>query len=64
MDFTHGFAKAKDYIGMSTTARYFFDLGPVDSNWSTILGGQESCPNSAAEYRSNRAVETPGRYYK
>ncbi|MEX1665912.1 penicillin acylase family protein [Zhongshania arctica] len=48
MKSAHGFARGKHYVGMSSTARYFFDLGHVDSNWFTMLGGQDGCPGSAA----------------
>ncbi|WP_269618228.1 penicillin acylase family protein [Zhongshania sp. BJYM1] len=48
MKSAHGFAKGKHYVGMSSTARYFFDLGDTDSNWFAMLGGQDGLPGSDA----------------
>lgn len=48
MKSAHGFATGKHYVGMSSTARYFFDLGHSDENWFAMLGGQDGCPGSPA----------------
>jgi penicillin amidase len=48
MKSAHGFATGKHYVGMSSTARYLFDLGDSDANWFAMLGGQDGCPGSLA----------------
>ncbi len=48
MKSAHGLASDKHYVGMSSTARYLFDLGDADSNWFVMLGGQDGHPGSGA----------------
>ena len=65
MKSAHGFAVGKHYVGMSSTARYLFDLGDEDGSWFVMLGGQDGHPGSAAffdqqaAWHSNTPIQLP-----
>ena len=48
MKSAHGLASVEHYVGMSSTARYLFDLSDEDANFVAMLGGQDGCPGSEA----------------
>lgn len=55
MKSAHGFAVGKHYVGMSSTARYLFDMADENSNWFVMLGGQDGHPGSAAFFDQQAA---------
>lgn len=48
MKAAHGFATGKQYVGMSSTARYFFDMGDLNESLFVMLGGQDGVAGSPA----------------
>lgn len=65
MKSAHGLSGERHHVGMSSTARYLFDLGDIDDNWFVMLGGQDGEPGSAAFFdqlplwENNEAIQLP-----
>ena len=65
MKSAHGLSGKRHHVGMSSTARYLFDLGDIDDNWFVMLGGQDGEPGSAAFldqlplWENNQAIQIP-----
>lgn len=59
MKSAHGFARGVHHVGMSSTARYYFDLADEDSSCFLLLGGQDGHPGSSAFTDQLNLWDTP-----